>query len=217
MTMTHHFSPAPEHRVKSARRTLAHSIKDDIYGLALGVMFIAVGLNLLKQCGMITGGIAGLALLGSYYFHASVGVLFALVNVPFLIFCYFTMGRAFTLKTVIVNLALALTTQAVPTMLTVSYIHPLFAALVGGTFLGMGVLSLARHNASVGGTGVVTLWLQQRASINAGKTQLLLDILVFALSLPVVRVELILWSTLSAVAMNAMLINWHKPGRYHGG
>ena len=86
----------------------------------------------------------------------------------------------------------------------------------GGTFLGMGVLSLARHDASVGGTGVVTLWLQRRAGINAGKSQLLLDLLVFALSLLTLSWPLLLWSSLSALAMNAMLMNWHKPGRYNG-
>ena len=105
----------------------------------------------------------------------------------------------------------------VPLLLTVSYVHPLFAALVGGTFLGMGVLSLARHNASVGGTGVVTLWLQKRSGINAGKSQMVLDVLVFALSLLTLPLSLLLWSTLSALAMNAMLMNWHKPGRYQGG
>ena len=42
-------------------RGLAHTLKDDVYGMILGVMFIAVGLNLLKCAGMITGGIAGIA------------------------------------------------------------------------------------------------------------------------------------------------------------
>ncbi|WP_253937604.1 YitT family protein [Dickeya dadantii] len=101
--------------------------------------------------------------------------------------------------------------------MTINYIHPLFSALVGGTFLGMGILSLARHNASVGGTGVVTLWLYKRFNINAGKSQMLLDVLVFAVSIFTMPVHLLLWSALSALAMNAMLMNWHKPGRYQGG
>lgn len=199
-----------------SKTKVAHTLKDDIYGLALGIMFIAVGLNLLKLCGMITGGIAGIALLISYFSHWPVGVLFIIVNIPFIVFSYFTMGRAFTLKTVIVNIALSLATQAVPHLLTVSYIHPVFASLVGGTFLGMGVLSLARHNASVGGTGVVTLWLQRYTGVNAGKSQMVLDLLVFALSLLAVPTSLLLWSVFSALAMNAMLISWHKPGRYQG-
>ncbi|MFB1117210.1 YitT family protein [Dickeya dadantii] len=196
---------------------LAHTLKDDVYGLMLGVMFIAIGLNLLKLSGMITGGIAGIALLLSYFIPLSIGVLFILANIPFMIFCYFSMGRAFTLKTLIVNIALSAATQAVPGLLTINYIHPLFSALVGGTFLGMGILSLARHNASVGGTGVVTLWLYKRFNINAGKSQMLLDMLVFAVSIFTMPVHLLLWSALSALAMNAMLMNWHKPGRYQGG
>ncbi|ADN00689.1 membrane protein [Dickeya dadantii 3937] len=204
--------------VETGRKSgLAHTLKDDVYGLMLGVMFIAIGLNLLKLSGMITGGIAGIALLLSYFIPLSIGVLFILANIPFMIFCYFSMGRAFTLKTLIVNIALSAATQAVPGLLTINYIHPLFSALVGGTFLGMGILSLARHNASVGGTGVVTLWLYKRFNINAGKSQMLLDVLVFAVSIFTMPVHLLLWSALSALAMNAMLMNWHKPGRYQGG
>ncbi|MEI7376590.1 YitT family protein [Dickeya chrysanthemi] len=201
----------------SQKLALAHTLKDDVYGLILGVMFIAIGLNLLKLSGMITGGIAGIALLLSYVVPLSIGVLFILTNIPFMIFCYFSMGRAFTLKTLIVNIALSLATQAVPGLLTINYIHPLFSALVGGTFLGMGILSLARHNASVGGTGVLTLWLYKRFNINAGKSQMLLDVLVFAISMLTMPISLLLWSALSALAMNAMLMNWHKPGRYQGG
>lgn len=195
----------------------AHTLKDDIYGLALGVMFIAVGLNLLKFSGVVTGGIAGIALLISYYVPLPIGLLFTLVNIPFLVFCYFSMGRAFTLKTLIVSITLGLATQAVPMLITISYLHPLFAALVGGTFIGMGILSLARHNASVGGTGVVTLWMYRRFGINAGKSQMAFDALVFILSLIKMPLMLLLWSALSALAMNAMLMNWHKPGRYQGG
>lgn len=196
--------------------SVAHTLKDDIYGLTLGVMFIAFGLNMLKFSGMITGGIAGIALLLSYIVPLSVGVLFILTNIPFIIFSYFSMGRSFTLKTLLVNIALSAATQAVPHLIAINYLNPLFSALVGGTFLGMGILSLARHNASVGGTGVVTLWLYRRFNINAGKTQMLLDVLVFLASLLTMPVTLLLWSALSALAMNAMLMNWHKPGRYRG-
>ncbi|UBO72338.1 YitT family protein [Aeromonas rivuli] len=200
----------------ATRNGLVHNFKDDVYGLTLGVMFIAIGLYMLKLAGMITGGVAGMALLLSYQVELPIGVLFILTNLPFMLFCYARMGLPFTLKTLIVNIALAAASQIVPHLQTVTYIHPLFAALVGGTFIGMGVLSLARHNASVGGTGVVTLWLQARFAINAGKTQMLLDLLLFALSLSLLPAPLLFWSALSALAMNAMLMNWHKPGRYQG-
>ncbi|AUH02369.1 YitT family protein [Prodigiosinella confusarubida] len=203
----------PDIKKKSAT---SHTLKDDIYGLALGVLFIAVGLNMLKLSGMITGGIAGIALLISYFIPLPIGIIFIIANIPFMIFCYFSMGKGFTLKTLLVNIALSILTQAIPHLIVINYIHPLFSALVGGTFIGMGILSLARHNASVGGTGAITLWLYKRFNINAGKTQMLLDVLVFLVSLAKMPAMLLFWSAISALAMNAMLMNWHKPGRYQG-
>ena len=143
---------------------LSHSAFDDIYGLSLGVIFIALGLNLLKLSGFITGGIAGIALLVSYWLPLSIGLLFIVVNIPFLIFAYFSMGKAFALKTVFVNVVLGLSTHFLPYFIHIDYLHPMFAALFGGTIIGLGILCLARHNASVGGTGALTLWIQKNTA-----------------------------------------------------
>ena len=196
---------------------LSHSAFDDVYGLSLGVMFIALGLNLLKLSGFITGGIAGMALLVSYWLPMSIGMLFMLVNIPFLIFSYFSMGKAFALKTVSVSLVLGLTTHFLPYVIHIDYLHPVFAALFGGTIIGLGILCLARHNASVGGTGALTLWMQKKYRINAGKSQMALDALVFVVALTCMDASIVALSAVSAVAMNAMLIIWHKPGRYNSG
>ena len=190
---------------------------DDVYGLSLGVIFIALGLNLLKLSGFITGGIAGMALLVSYWLPLSIGLLFMLVNIPFLIFAYFSMGKVFALKTVVVNIVLGISTHFLPHFIHIDYLHPVFAALFGGTIIGLGILCLARHNASVGGTGALTLWIQKKYQINAGKSQMVLDALIFVLALTCLDASIVALSAVSAIAMNAMLIIWHKPGRYTGG
>lgn len=196
--------------------SISHTTADDIYGLALGVMFISVGLNMLHFSGMVTGGVAGIALLLSYFVDMQIGTLFILANIPFMFFSWWKMGTAFTLKTLLVNFALMAASLLLPGLLKISYIHPVFSSLVGGTIIGMGILCLARHNASVGGTGVITLWGQKVYGINAGKTQMALDVIVFLVALLKVPGHLLLWSVVSAVAMNAMLLRWHKPGRYSG-
>ena len=196
---------------------LSHSAFDDVYGLSLGVVFIALGLNLLKLSGFITGGIAGMALLVSYWLPLSIGLLFMLVNIPFLIFAYFSMGKAFALKTVVVNIVLGISTHFLPHFIHIDYLHPVFAALFGGTIIGLGILCLARHNASVGGTGALTLWIQKKYQINAGKSQMVLDALIFVLALTCLDASIVALSAVSAIAMNAMLIIWHKPGRYTSG
>ena len=80
----------------------------------------------------------------------------------------------------------------------------------------MGVLSLARHGAGVGGTGVVTLWLYKRYGINAGLTQIGFDVVILAVSLIVLSPGRLAWSALSAAAISGILVAWHRPGRYTG-
>jgi uncharacterized membrane-anchored protein YitT (DUF2179 family) len=193
-----------------------HSLTEDIYALVIGLLFIAIGLLLLKTAGLVTGGIAGIALLTSYVVPLQVGIIFTLVNVPFFIFAYFAMGWRFTLKTITVNLGVTSLMTLMPQALHIDFIHPAFAALAGGTLCGMGILALARHGAGVGGTGVITLWLQKKHGINAGRTQLIIDTVILLLAMSVIAPNRLAWSALSAFSMSAMVIAWHRPGRYIG-
>ncbi|QXI30258.1 YitT family protein [Pseudomonas vanderleydeniana] len=193
-----------------------HSLLDDAYGLFIGIAFAATGIAILGKSGLITGGIAGMALLGSFISSYTPSVLVPAINVPFLLFALFTMGRAFTLKSVLVSFALGLGVSLVSPLLSASGINPDIGCILGGTFLGMGILCLARHNASMGGTGSVVLWIQRRFSINAGIAQLACDAALFIVASLYLPLEKMVWSLLGTVAMNAILIIWHKPGRYRG-
>lgn len=138
-----------------------HSHYDDVYGIALGVMFFALGLYVLHFPGLITGGVAGMALLISWLTPIHIGYIFIIVNIPFIAFSMWKMGLAFTLKTVIVNLLLMGSSLALPHLITFQNMSPLLSAVAGGTMIGVGILFLARHNASAGGTVVLTLWIQK--------------------------------------------------------
>ena len=196
--------------------TVKHTIAEDIYAFAIGVSFIALGIVFLKSVGLATGGVAGIALLVSYVVPLPVGVLFMLINVPFFLFAWPAMGKRFMIKTVLVNIAIMAATTYAPLAFKLSGVHPLFAAIFGGTIIGMGLLALARHGAGAGGTGVLALYLQKTRGINAGKTQLMCDGLIMAMSLMVLNWHQVLFSLLSAAAMSAVLVWFHKPERYLG-
>jgi uncharacterized membrane-anchored protein YitT (DUF2179 family) len=191
-----------------------HSLIEDIYALAIGCILLVLGLVLLHAAGLVTGGIAGVALLVAYLVPLPVGVLFTLINIPFFLFAHRVMGARFAVKTMLVNAGIAATSAVSRASLHIVDVHPMFAALVGGTVIGMGILSLARHGASVGGTGVVTLWLQERRGWNAGRTQILIDLLILIAAIPVVSPARLGWSALSAAAISLILIAWHRPDRY---
>lgn len=214
---------APSHRgatnsIESAAqpRDVPHNAWDDLYGLYLGVLFSAMGISLLAKGGLITGGIAGMALLASSLTGLAPAPLVPLINIPFIVFSFFAMGRFFATKSILVSVAIGGAVAGIGHWLEVAGVGNGFAAIAGGTFLGMGILCLARHNASMGGTGAVVLWIQRRYRLNAGISQLGFDLLLFALAAASLPPAKLLWSVLGTVAMNGMLIVWHKPGRYRG-
>lgn len=193
-----------------------HSTLDDAYGMFIGIALASTGIAILAKSGLVTGGIAGMALLASFTTLYSASMLVPIINIPFLMFALLSMGRAFTLKSVIVSFALGVGISLVSPMLNLSGIHSGIGSVLGGTFLGMGILCLARHNASVGGTGAIALWIQRRFSINAGVSQLVCDCMLFLVAAFYLPSEKMAWSLVGTVAMNAILIIWHKPGRYRG-
>lgn len=204
-------SPAPRAVVVKP-----HSPLDDVYGIAVGVLFVVIGIVLLHAAGLLTGGVAGIALLTSYSTGVPVGTLFMMINVPFFLFGYFFMGARFTIKSLAGSAMIMGLLKIMPFVLVIDRVHPAVAALGGGTFCGMGILALARHGAGVGGTGIVTLWLQKQYNINAGRTQIMIDSVILALALLLVAPHQVAWSGLSAVAMSGMVMAWHRAGRYFG-
>lgn len=193
-----------------------HSLAEDGYALVIGCILIVVGLVFLKAAGLVTGGVAGIALLISYRVPLPAGVLFTLINIPFFAFAHRVMGARFALKSLLVNFGIAGFSSLARLSIRIVDVHPAFAAIVGGTVIGMGILALARHQAGVGGTGVVTLWLQRTRGWNAGRSQIAIDVVILALSAPIIGPGPLLWSALSAAAMSLILIAWHRPDRYIG-
>ncbi|MEG8220807.1 YitT family protein [Sphingomonas sp. HH69] len=193
-----------------------HNLAEDGYAIALGCAFIAMGLMLLKQANLVTGGMAGIALLLSYLIHWSPATLFLLINIPFFLFAGRAMGPAFGLKTLFANIAIMGLGTMMPMALELARVSPLFAALFGGSIIGFGILAIARHGAGVGGLGVIALTLQKTRGWNAGRTQMIGDAIILAASLPLLSADRFALSVLSAAAINAVLIVNHRPGRYIG-
>jgi len=109
---------------------------------------------------------------------------------------------------------LSLLTELFPHVMHVDYLNPLFASLLGGLLLGTGCLFLARHRSSLGGATVVSLYLQARYGMRAGKVQMAVDCVIVLLALWTVDPLRVAWSIAGAVALNLVLAMNHRPGRY---
>jgi uncharacterized membrane-anchored protein YitT (DUF2179 family) len=111
---------------------------------------------------------------------------------------------------------LSLLTELFPHVMHVDYLNPLFASLLGGLLLGTGCLFLARHRSSLGGATVVSLYLQSRYGMRAGKVQMMIDGTVVLLALFVVPADRVAYSVLAVLVMSGFLWISHRPGRYAG-
>ena len=100
--------------------------------------------------------------------------------------------------------------------MTIAWIQPAYASVLGGVALGTGFLVLFRHRASLGGIGVFVLYLQQRFGWRAGKIQMGIDCAIVLCAFFVVDPTRIAWSILGAVVLNLILAVNHKAGRYIG-
>ncbi len=194
-----------------------HTLLENTYALVTGATLIAIGMVLMKGAGIVTAGVAGIALLVSYKVPLGVGLLFFLINIPFFVLGLFVLGRGFLVRTVIACALIFAMVAIAGASMDLQSVHPAFAAAAGGTCAGFGILALVRHQTGVGGVNVIALWLQKSRGWNVGRLHLLLDgailLAAWATSLSLVQVG---WSLLSVVAINMILVAWHKPGRYMG-
>ena len=196
---------------------IRHTLFEDAYAIVTGCSFVVLGLAFLEAAGLVTGGIAGLALLISYLVPLPPGMLFTLLNIPFFLLAG-RLGRGPMLKVMVANLLIAGLALLIPSVLQLKAVNGLFAALFGGTLIGAGILLLARHHVGVGGIGIMSLMLQRSRGWNAGRTQLVADALILIVAVPVLTMGLARFATslLSAAAVAGVLIVFHKAGRYTG-
>lgn len=200
-----------DHGAQAARR---HSLFDDAQALLTGTLFVALGLMLFRQAGLMTGGTAGIALIAHYSSGWRFGALFFAINLPFYWLAWRRMGRRFTIKTFAAVALLSVLSEQLPSLLAIDRVQPLFAAIAGGLLIGAGFLILFRHRASLGGLNVLVLWLQERTGWRAGYLQLALDVAILLASTPWVDARRLALSIVGAAAMNLALAVNHRPGRY---
>jgi len=196
--------------------SVPHSLYEDILAIMLGAGLCALGIEFLTDAGLIIGQTAGLGVMISYLSGYSFGLVFFIINIPFYALAFFGVGLVFTVKTFVAIALLSVLTETIPLFLSISNVHPMFAAIFGGALIGLGVMSLFRHGASLGGIGILAYFLQEKMGVRAGWAQLGFDAVLFALALLVLRVDVVIYSLMGAVVCNMLVGINHRADRYLG-
>lgn len=193
-----------------------HAWYEDLQALAAGVVMMTLGVVIYVKATLLTGGLAGLALLLQFSELSDFAIAFFALNTPFYILALMRMGWSFTLRTIGAVTLISALARLTPDWLTIAQVHPAYAAIAGGALFGTGVVLLLRHKFSVGGINVLAQFLQERGVIRAGYAQLIFDVALFAGAFFILPAERVAWSLLGAVVMNLVIAINHRPGRYMG-
>ena len=191
-----------------------HSRTEDAMAILTGVTLVSVGVAFIASTGLLTGGITGLAFVLHYATGIGFGKLFFVLNLPFYWLALRKLGTGFTLKTFTAVALLSALVGLQSQFLQISQLHPAYAAITGGLIMGIGFLVLFRHRCSLGGVGILALYLQDRFGWRAGKVQMAVDCCIVLAALVTVEPQRVLWSVAGAVALNLVLAMNHRPGRY---
>jgi len=197
-------SPKPEH----------HTPLEDAQGLFSGTLLTALSVTFLHAAGLFTGQIAGLSLVLSYLTGLSFGTLFFCLNLPFYWLAFRRMGVRFTIKTFLAIALLSGFTMVAPKLMDFAALNEGASAVLAGVTAGAGLLALFRHGASLGGVGIVALYLQDKTGFKAGLTQVLFDCCVFLFAAFVLPFDKVLWSLLGAMVLNVIILINHRRDRY---
>lgn len=193
-----------------------HRPHEDVMAMLVGTLFVALGVSFYTQAMLLTGSTAGLAFLLQYATGWRFGIGFFLINLPFYWLAVRRMGWSFTLRTFVAIALVSVFSELTAGWIRIEWLQPLYAALMGGSLIGIGMLVLFRHRTSLGGINILALFLQGRYGWRAGYVQLGIDALIMLVALLVLPVERVGLSVLGAVALNLIIALNHKPGRYMG-
>ncbi|MFK7159974.1 YitT family protein [Marinospirillum sp. MEB164] len=175
-----------------------------------GCLLVALGVHLLQVSQLLISGTAGLGLVLIQVTNLSFGQLFFLLNLPFYILAWRTLGRAFTLRTFLSISLLSVLSELMARYVHLE-IHPILASVLGGLLVGFGLILLFRHQASLGGMNILAVYLERRFNWHASTTLLIGDLGVLLLALLLLEPAQVIWSVLAFIALSSVVKRYHRP------
>lgn len=195
---------------------LQHTLLEDAQAFLLGTALCALGVQFLSFGGLITGQTAGLGVLLTYLSGWSFGVWFFLLNLPFYVLGWFRMGARFTIRSFVAVGMVSVLSDVFARLIRFDALPDVLAAPLAGALIGVGLLLVFRHGASLGGIGILALFLQDRTGFKAGWTQLIFDVALFCAALLFLPLMTVLWSLVGAFVTNTIIAVNHRKDRYIG-
>lgn len=185
-------------KLNEASVTVKHLLIDALL-IILGIFSAGFGLkSFLLPNHFIDGGATGISLLLTELTGVSFSILIVIVNIPFIVFGFKTLGKQFVFKTSLAIFGLALVVAFIPYPYITN--DKLLVAVFGGFFLGAGIGLSVRGGAVIDGTEVLAIFLNRKTTLTVGDVILIINIFIFSAAAYLLSIETALYSILTYLA-----------------
>lgn len=182
MASSHHFNPL--------------ELLQDLFFMLLGVLLAGYALKgFLVPNHFFDGGVTGISLLVHELYHINLAVVIILLNLPFVIISYFSVGSRFAFRTLVSVVLLGFCLTLLPELALTS--DKLLISIFGGVFLGIGIGLIMRAGAALDGIEVLALYTLKRTSFTITEIILGINILIFSIAAFQFGIETALYSVLT--------------------
>jgi len=162
-----------------AKQNIAKSIGQKIF-VIIGGIIAAYGLEaVLIPNNVSDGGITGISIVISELTPVSLGLLIALLNIPFIYLGYKQIGKTFAINSVIGIASLAIGTSLMHHVPTIITGDALLITVVGGIILGIGMGLALRNGGALDGIDMLAVLLSRKLPFGTSDLILFLNFFVF--------------------------------------
>ncbi|MCU9592547.1 YitT family protein [Bacillus velezensis] len=146
----------------------------------IGGIIAAYGLEtVLIPNSVSDGGVTGLSIVGSQLFHLPLGILIAVINIPFVWLGYKQIGKGFAFLSIIGIVSLAAGTSFFHHTPAIIEGDTLLITVVGGIILGLGMGLALRNGGALDGIDMLAVLLSRKLPFGTSDLILFLNIFVF--------------------------------------
>ncbi|WP_272150000.1 YitT family protein [Tenacibaculum aiptasiae] len=187
--------------------------------IILGSALMAFGVvAFLSPNNVAMGGTGGLSIILNKLFNISIGLLFAIINIPLLIISTRYLGKYFAIKSTIAIIIISFFIDIFTHFFKIPALsqETLLATLYGGISVGTGIGLIFKGGGSAGGGTIIARIITTKTSLKTGTVILILDsFVVMATAIVFNSIELALWSIIS-IYVTTKMIDVVLTGRPNG-
>ncbi|GGH20704.1 YitT family protein [Paenibacillus segetis] len=151
-----------------------------VFLIIIGALIAAYGLEaVLIPNSVSDGGVTGLSIVGSKLFGIPLGLLIAVINIPFIWLGYKQIGKSFAVYSVIGIASLAIGTSVMHHVPTIIQGDTLLVTVVGGIIIGFGMGLALRNGGAIDGIDMLAVLLSRKLPFGTSDLILFLNMFVF--------------------------------------